>query len=89
MTTQSLCLPIVAPSSPEDLTVEKIGVTWIFLSWLHISSGIPSFSRVVIVTEGGVERNVTVETGSPAVNVTGLLPGTDYIHIQSCGCLCV
>ena len=78
-TTQTLCLPIVAPSTPEDLTVEKIGATWIFLSWIHVSDGIPSFSRVVIVvTEGEPGRNMTVETGSPAVNVTDLQPGTDY-----------
>ena len=41
--------------------------------------GFPELSRhIILVSGGGVMRNVTVEGSEPNTNVTGLLPGTEY-----------
>ena len=70
----------VAPSAPEDLTLEGAGPSWVSFSWFQTSRGIPPLSRhVVLVVGGGEERNVTVEDSRTSTTVTNLLPGTTYM----------
>ena len=75
-----ISLLVVAPSAPEDVAVEQVGSTWISLSWFQSTRGIPPLSRhVILVMGGGEERNVPEESSEMAANVTGLLPGTEYM----------
>jgi hypothetical protein len=71
---------VVAPSAPEDVTVEQVGSTWISLSWFQSTRGIPPLSRhMILVMGGGENRSVSEESSEMAANVTGLLPGTEYM----------
>ena len=71
----------VAPGAPQDIQISTIGSTFVTLLWASsINRGFPELSRhIILVSGGGVMRNVTVEGSKPNTNVTGLLPGTEYI----------
>lgn len=68
----------VSPSAPEDLLLEDVGESWIVLSWFQIHD-IELVTQIVLVTGGGIERNITVDGEHTTVNVTDLLPGNMYI----------
>ena len=58
--------------------LESAGVSWIVLSWSLTPGDVLISAQVIIVSGGGIERNITLEGSMTSVNVTGLQPGTEY-----------
>ena len=72
------CVFVVPPSAPEDLLLQGFGNTWIAFSWFfqfHIETKIIFH---IAVHGGGIELDITVDGDETTVNVTDLLPGTEY-----------
>ena len=70
------------PIPPIDLSAKDDGPTWIYLQWFNPSNGIgspPLSSHVITVQEVGGQSTERTFGGEGAANVTGLLPGTQYI----------
>ena len=57
---------------------ESAGVSWIVLSWSLTPGDVLISAQVIIVSGGGIERNITLEGSMTSLNVTGLQPGTEY-----------
>ena len=76
-------LPNSSPVAPVDLSAKQFGSTWIYLQWFNPSNGRgspPLSSHVITVQEvGGQNMERIFDSISPEANVTGLLPGTEYI----------
>ena len=73
------CVSAVPPSAPEDLFLEGFGATWIAFSWFF---QIPIEIKIIfhiLVSRGGMEWDITVDGDDTTVNVTDLLPGTEYV----------
>ena len=74
--------PTVPPVAPVDLSAKDDGPTWIYLQWFNPSNGRgspPLSSHVITVQEVGGQSMERTFGGEGAANVTGLLPGTEYI----------
>ena len=68
----------VAPSAPEDLTVNSIGSSWIAFSWRQGTVYSEITGHVVLVSGGGTEHNVTTDDARMSMNVKGLQSDTEY-----------
>ena len=53
-------------------------MSWIVLSWSLIPGDILITSQIILLSGGGIERNITVEGNGTSLNVTDLQPGTEY-----------
>ena len=73
------------PAAPANMVSNGMGSTWIAISWGSVTDDIESY--IVIVTGGGVDNNVTVDSSETAVNVTGLSPNNTYTFrvVSFCG----
>ena len=69
-------LYIIVP--PINVKIEAVCSTWIALCWEQVETSAAISNQTIIVSGGGSERNVTVESSRSSANVTGLLPGTVF-----------
>ena len=53
-------------------------MSWIVLSWSLTPADVLITSQIVLISGGGIERNITLEGSGTSFNVTGLQPGTEY-----------
>ena len=67
-----------APSPPEDVVSEEVGVTWIYISWDSPSVDIVIVSYIVTAASESDEVIFSVTGSERELNVTGLQPGTEY-----------
>ena len=56
----------------------SVGSSWITFSWQQSSMNVSIMRHIILVSGGGLERNVTVDGSQTDVNVTGLQSGTEY-----------
>ena len=73
----------MAPSEPRNVSIDSIGGTWAVISWLTpVFIGRPPITEYRITATSLLNRNTSTavqnETNTLAVNVTGLLPATEY-----------
>ena len=61
-----------------NLTLDSFGESWVAFLWFQIPSEIDITSQIVSVSGGGIEWEVTIDGDQTTVNVTDLLPGTEY-----------
>ena len=73
------CVSAVPPSAPEDLFLEGFGTTWIAFSWFFQIRIEIKIIFHILVSGGGMEWDITVDGDDTTVNVTDLLPGTEYV----------
>lgn len=66
---------LTAPSAPEGVAIDGVGVFLISLSWLP-STNVTTY--IIVVSGGASDFNVTVEGSVNNRNVTGLLYSTEY-----------
>ena len=74
----SLCLvsrslPLLVP--PINVEVERVGSTWLLLSWDPVVTSSGVLVQLVLVSGGGTEHNVTVDSQRVKSNITNLDPG--------------
>lgn len=75
-----------SPSKPQDVAVVSWGATWAYVTWEEpISPGFPStsvrsYAVLATRTEDGSTR-LTPPVADLSVNITGLLPNTDYLFL--------
>ena len=67
----------VPPSAPTDLIVEDVGESWIVLSWSLIHD--TEIVTQIVLVYGAIKKNITVDGNHTRVNVTDLLPRSDYL----------
>ena len=68
----------VPPSAPVNLTLDSFGKSWVAFLWLQIPSEIDIESHIISVSGGGLEWDITIDGDQSTLNVTDLLPGTEY-----------
>ena len=69
----------VLPGQPVTLSVEKVGPTWVQITWeTPRSIDFPITHYEVIARADVIIRNMSTPNNNTFVNVTDLLPGTDY-----------
>ena len=68
----------VALNPPDELQLGIAGLSWIQLSWSLFPGDTLITAQVILVSDGGTERNITLEGNGTSVNVTGLQSGTEY-----------
>lgn len=68
----------IAPAAPEQLMVESIGPSWIAFSWQQSPMNGKITGHIILISGGGMERNVTVDGAQMYTNVTELESGTEY-----------
>ena len=73
-----LFISAVPPSAPVNLTLDSFGESWVAFLWLQTPSEIDIASQRVSVSGGGLEWDITIDGDQSTVNVTDLLPGTEY-----------
>ena len=78
------CLPCewivsaVPPSAPVNLTLDSFGESWVAFLWFQILNEIDIESHIISVRGGGLEWDITIDGDQLTLNVTDLLPGTEY-----------
>lgn len=73
----------VTPSEPRNVSVDSVGGTWAVISWLMPEFiGRPPITEYRITATNLLNANVSTavqnDTDTLTVNVTGLLPATEY-----------
>ena len=68
----------VPPSAPVNLTLDSFGKSWVAFLWFQIPSEIVIESHIISVSGGGMEWDITIDGDQSTLNVTDLLPGTEY-----------
>ena len=63
---------------PAELEVESVGESWIVFSWSLFPGELFITEQVILVSDGGTDRNITLEGNGTLVNVTGLRSETQY-----------
>ena len=70
--------PSILLVPPINVEVEAIGSTWIILSWEPVVTSAGVLIQLVLVSGGGTEYNVTVDSQRAKSNITNLDAGVMY-----------
>ena len=55
---------------PAELEVESVGESWIVFSWSLFPGELLITEQFILVSEGGTDRNITLEGNGTLVNIT-------------------
>ena len=79
----------VAPGKPEQVRVDSVGATWVYLLWRKpTEEGLPALTEYLITivntNHNEIMTYVTATTNDTKINITNLLPKIRYeFFVQS------